>query len=161
MTTLTKIRTTTFEMSDLEVVAITQIDAPRELVWDAHTKPEHLKQWMGVQAGWEMTVAEMDVRPGGAWRWKWEGPDGESLEMHGVFREVLPPSKLVNTENWGDPYPETLNTLTLTAEEGMTTIRSAVHYPTTQDRDNATQPDMLEGWAEGHERLAEYLRGLG
>lgn len=161
MATLTKIRSTTFEMSDLEVVAVTQIDAPRGLVWDAHTKPEHLKQWQTGLPGWAMTVAEMDVRPGGAWRWRWDGPDGESMEMHGVYREVLPPSKLVNTENWGDPYPETLNTLTLTAEEGMTTIRSAVQYPSRQDRDNATETDMLEGWAESNERLAEYLRSLG
>ena len=158
MATATKIRSTTFEMTDLEVVAFTEVDAPRELVWKAHTEPEHLQKWMGVPAGWDMTVAEMDVRPGGKWRWKWEGPDDETLEMHGEYRDVLPPSKLVNTENWGEPYPETVNTLTLTEELGRTTIRSAVRYPTSEARDAATETGMLDGWAQGNEKLIHYLR---
>lgn len=160
MTTATQVRSTTFTIDDLEVVGSTTIDAARELVWAAHTEPEHVRQWLLGPEGWTMPVCEIDLRPGGEWHWVWRREGRDDLEMRGVYKEVLPPARLVNTENWGGPYPETLNTLTLTEENGHTTIRSAVRYPTNEARDAALETGMLDGWAESNERLERYLESL-
>ena len=90
--TTTKHRTTFTTPSDVEIVATRVFDAPRRLVWEAHTKPEHVTQWLLGPEGWTMPICEMDVRPGGKWRWGWQkGDGGETMEMTGEFREVVPP----------------------------------------------------------------------
>ena len=69
----------------------------------------------------ERSAKHLDLRPGGAWRYVWSGPDDAELEMHGVYREITPPERLVSTESWGEDWPEMLNTLILTEEDGKTT----------------------------------------
>lgn len=160
MATATKIRSTTFETTDFEVIGITEVDAPRDKVWKAHTEPEHLKKWMNAPEGWDMTEADMDVKEGGEWHWKWIGPGEETMEMRGEYREIQEPAKLVNTENWGEPFPETINTMTLTEEYGKTTVRTAVRYPSGDARDKAISTGMLDGWAEANERLAAYVKTM-
>ena len=153
--------TTTFaHPSDTEVVGTSIVDAPRELVWDAHTKPEHVKKWLLGPDDWTMPVAEIDLKRGGKWHYVWEGPEAEPLEMHGEYLEVVPHERLVNTENWGGEFPETLNTLILTDEGGKTKIESRVTYPTKEARDAALATGMEEGWGQSYDRLQDYLRGL-
>lgn len=153
-------KTTFTTPSDREVVATRAFDAPRTLVWDCFTKPEHVKNWMLGPDGWTMPVCGIDLRPGGKWHWVWRRTDGTEMEMNGEYREIVPPERLVQTENWGAEWPETLNTLVLTEENGRTTTVTTVLYPSKEARDRATTTGMEDGWARSNERLDEYLRSI-
>ena len=166
MTTTTASRTAAFPTtfttpSDRELVATRVVAAPRALVWDMWTRPEHVSQWLLGPDGWTMPVCEIDLRPGGAWHWVWRGPDGREMEMRGEYREVLPPERLVHTERWGADWPETINTLVLTEADGRTTMTATVLYPSPEARDAAMATGMTDGWSRSNDRLAEYLERLG
>ncbi|MDQ3871050.1 MAG: SRPBCC family protein [Chloroflexota bacterium] len=161
MSTASKTGTTTFTTpSDREIVMTRVVDAPRELVFEVHTNPEHMPHWMLGPEGWTMPVCEIDLRPGGAWHFVWRHSDGREMEMRGVYQEITPPERLVNTESWGGDWPETLNTLVLTEEDGKTTITSTMLYPSKEARDAALQTGMADGASETYHRLDEYLRTL-
>ena len=146
--------------SDREVVITRVVDAPRTLVWEVWTDPEHVPNWLLGPEGWTMPVCEIDLRPGGAWRYVWRKADGSELEMQGSYREVTSPERLVSTESWGGDWPETLNTLTLTEALGETTITQTILYPSQEARDAAIQTGMKEGAAQSFDRLADYLGTL-
>ncbi|HUF08044.1 MAG TPA: SRPBCC family protein [Rhodothermales bacterium] len=157
--TETKIGKTVFTTpSDNEIVAIREVNAPRDLVWDHWTSPEHVPNWMTGPEGWTMPVCEIDLRPGGAWHFVWRRSDGNEMGMVGEYKEIAPPGRLVNTENWGGDWPETINTLVLTEKDGKTTMTCKVAYPSKEAREAATQTGMLEGWSQSYDRLDEYLR---
>ena len=161
MDTAARAGATTFTTpSDREIVATRVFDAPRRLVFEAHTSPEHLPHWMLGPDGWTMPVCEVDLRPGGAWHFVWRRQDGTEMEMGGVYMEVVPPERLVNTESWGGDWPETLNTLVLAEEDGRTTLASTVLYPSREARDAALRTGMKEGWSAGFDRLDEHLRTM-
>jgi uncharacterized protein YndB with AHSA1/START domain len=150
---------TTFSTpSDREIVATRVFDAPRQLVWDVHTRPEHVSKWMLGPDGWTMPICEIDLRPGGAWHWVWRRSDGTEMGMRGVYREVTPPERLVNTESWGGDWPDTINTLVLTEKSGKTTVTTTVLYPSKDARDAALKTGMKEGWSTSYDRLDAYLR---
>ncbi len=146
--------------SDREVVAVRVVDAPRQLVWEAWTNPEHVRHWLLGPDGWTMPVCEIDLRPGGEWRFVWRGPDGAEMAMRGVYREVAPPARLVATESWGGGWPDTLNTLTFSEQGGKTTVTETVLYPTKEARDGALGSGMKDGVSRSFERLDDYLRDL-
>jgi len=146
--------------SDREIVATRVVDAPRRLVFEAWTNPKHVPHWMTGPEGWTMPVCEIDLRPGGAWHFVWRQPDGTEMEMRGVYQEVTPPERLVNTESWGSDWPDTLNTLVLSEKEGKTTMTSTVLYPSKAARDAALGTGMKDGWAASNDRLDEYLRTM-
>ena len=161
MATANEINATTFTTpSDREVVITRGVDAPRQLVWETWTRPEHLQQWLLGPEGWTMPICEMDLRPGGDWRWGWRREDGCEMEMHGIYKEIVPPERLVSTESWGGEWPETINTLLLSEENGRTTITQRILYPSKQARDAALQTGMKEGVNVSYDRLATYLRTL-
>ena len=143
--------------SDREVVFTRVFNAPRRLVFEAWTNPKHVTRWMLGPEGWTMPVCEIDLRPGGAWHFVWRRANGTQMEMRGVYREVTPPERLVSTESWGGDWPETLNTLVLSEENGKTTIGNTVLYPSKEARDAALQTGMKAGLSESFDRLAEYL----
>ena len=158
MASTEKIGGTTFTTpSDRELVMTFTVDAPRDRVFDAWTRPEHLPRWMLGPEGWTMPVCESNLRPGGAWRFVWRRAEGAEMEMRGVYREIEPPGRLVSTESWGGDWPETLNTLVLTEEDGRTTLRLTVLYPSKAARDAASATGMKEGAARSFERLAGYV----
>src|SRR5262245_58096521 len=129
MTVAHKVGSTTLTMpSDREIVITRVVDAPRRLVFEAFTNPVHVPHWMLGPQGWTMPVCEIDLRPGGAWRFVWRHTDGSEMAMHGVYQEIVPPERLVSTEVWGGDWPEALNTLILTEEGGRTTIVTQVLY---------------------------------
>jgi uncharacterized protein YndB with AHSA1/START domain/DNA-binding transcriptional ArsR family regulator len=162
MATAPEAGTTTLTMpSDREIVLTRTFDAPRRLVFDAYTDPEHVPHWLLGPDGWTMPVCEIDLRPGGKWHFVWRNTDGAEMEMRGVYREIVPPERLVNTESWGDDWPETLNTLTLSEKDGRTTIAQSVVYPSKEARDRALGTGMKDGASMSFDRLAEYLRGMG
>jgi uncharacterized protein YndB with AHSA1/START domain len=147
--------------SDREIVATRLVEAPRSLVWEVWTRPEHLPRWLLGPDGWTMPVCTIDLRPGGAWHFLWRGPGGAQLEMRGTYQEVVPPERLVRTESWGEDWPETLNTLVLTEADGKTTMTCTVLYPSRAARDKALGTGMKDGWSKSYDRLDVYVRARG
>jgi uncharacterized protein YndB with AHSA1/START domain len=162
MATTTKVGATTFTMpSDREVVATRVFDAPRSLVFEAWTNPDYLPRWMLGPEGWTMPVCEIDLRPGGAWHFQWRHADGSEMSLHGVYKEIVPPERLVNTESWGGDWPDTLNTVLLSEKNGKTTMTHTVLYASKAARDAAMKTGMKEGMNKSFNRLAEQLRTMG
>jgi uncharacterized protein YndB with AHSA1/START domain len=161
MATANEVGTTTFTTpSDVEIASTRVFDAPRRLVWEAYTNPEHVPHWMLGPEGWTMPVCEIDLRPGGSWHFVWRRADGSEMAMHGLYKEVSPHERLVNTETWGPEWPETLNTLLLSEQDGRTTITQTARYPSQEARDTAYQTGMKDGMIVSFNRLADYLRTL-
>lgn len=146
--------------TELELVITRDFDAPRRLVWDAHVRPEHIPRWMLGPPGWTMTVCEVDLRPGGSWHFVWRHAGGEEMSMTGVYREIAPPERLVNTEAWGGDWAETLSTMILTEAGGATTMRNTMRYPSKEARDRALESGMKDGLDISYDRLDEVLRSL-
>ena len=146
--------------SELEARFSRLFDAPRELVWKAWTEKEHMQKWMTGPEGWTMEVLENDFRPGGSWKYVWRKTNSTEMEMNGVYREIVSPSKLVSTENWGGPYPETVNHLVLTEEHGKTRMTLSIIYPTVEARDAALQTGMDDGMAVSFDRLNKLASNL-
>lgn len=159
MTASTIGETTFTTPSDREIEMTRLFDAPRQLVFDAFTNPAHVPHWFGPR-GWSVPVCEIDLRPGGSWRYVLSGPDGEEMGMSGVYREITPPERIVTTESFDDYPGESLNTLTLTEEDGKTRYTVTVLYADKETRDAVLASGMSEGAAETLERLAEHLEAL-
>jgi uncharacterized protein YndB with AHSA1/START domain len=161
MATANKMGTTAFTTpSDKEIAMSRVFDAPRRLVWEAHTNPTHVSQWLLGPPGWTMPVREIDLRPGGTWRFVWRKSKGEEMEMQGVYREVKPPERLVSTERWGPEWPETINTLVLTEKDGRTTLTQTVLYPSKEARDAALKTGMKDGANQSYDRLEAHVRSM-
>jgi len=147
--------------SDREIVMTRVFDAPRRLVFEGMTKPELIKRWLFGPPGWTMTVCEDEVRVGGAFRWAWRGPNGEEMSMRGVYREVVPPERIVRTESFefgcDAQAGEQIGTLVLTEQGGKTTLTLTVLYPSNEARDGAIASGMEHGVAAGYDRLDELL----
>ena len=159
MVTTSKANPTTFTTpTDREVVITRTFDAPRRFVFEAHTKPEHVRQWMLGPDGWTMPVCEIDLRAGGTWHFVWRKSDGAELDMRGSYRDVVPPERIVSTESWGGPWPETVNTTVLTEENGRTKMTLTILYPSKEARDAALQTGMKDGATQSYDRLDEYIR---
>ena len=153
-------RTTFTTPSDREIAVTRVFDAPRQLVFDAHTKPEHIQNWMLGPDGWSMPVCEVDFRPGGAWHFVWRRADGAEMGMRGSDKEIVPPAKIVTIESWGPDWPDTINTLELTEKDGRTTLTTTILYPSKDARDAALKTGMKDGMTQTFERLADYLKSM-
>ena len=146
--------------SDREIVMTRMFDAPRELVFEAMSKPEHMQEWWGPR-GFTMPVCEIDFRPGGAYRFVQRGPDGDEYAFRGEFREIVRPERIVWTfEFEGMPGNVSLDTVTLEEEDGRTTLTSRSVFDTVEQRDGMLQSGMETGAAETYDRLAELLEKM-
>jgi uncharacterized protein YndB with AHSA1/START domain len=146
--------------SDREIVMTRVFDAPRDLVFEAHTSCEHMTNWWGPRK-YEFASCEIDFRPGGTWRIVHRGPDGEELGFHGEFREIVRPERIVWTfefEGW--PGQVSVETLTLDEHDGKTTVTATSVWDSVQDRDGMLGSGMESGAAETYDRLDEYLEVL-
>jgi len=145
--------------SDRELAMIRSFDAPRGLVWDAWTKPELLKQWLGVRGGWTFAVCEVDLQVGGKYRYVWRGPSGAEMGMGGVFREVVKPERLVATEKFDESWYEgdAMDTTTFVERGGQTTVTTTVKYASKAVRDAVLKSPMESGVAESYNKLDEVL----
>ena len=143
---------------DREVLMTRVFDAPRKLVFDALTKPELLKRWFGPH-GWTLTECEVDLRVGGAWRFFSHGPDGRSMGMRGVYREIVPSERLQYTEAFDDfaQHGEAIVTTTLEERDGKTTLTNLILSPSRDVRDAVIRSGMEHGAAETYDRLARLL----
>ncbi len=145
---------------DRDLVISRDFAAPRKLVYDAHTKPELVRQWLLGPPGWTMPVCDMDVRVGGRYRWEWrKETDGTTMGMGGVYREVKAPERLVSTEKFDDAwYPgESLNTLVLVEKGGRTTLTQTMRYESREAREAVIKSGMEQGVAASYDRLDDVL----
>jgi len=145
--------------SDREIVLTRVFDAPRQLVFDALSKPELLKRWFGPH-GHSLVVCEVDFRVGGAWRFVLESPDGRSMGMSGVYREIVPTERTVHTEAFDDYPGDSVITTVLTEHDGKTTLTATALYESREVRDAVIASGMEHGAAETYDRLADLLPSL-
>lgn len=148
--------------SDREIAMSRVFNAPRKLVYEAFTKPELLTQWLGTHNGWKMTVCEIDLRPGGKYRYAWEGRQGMKMSMGGEYREIVPAERIVATEQFDDPwYPGgAVGTTTFVEQAGETTVTIGVRYDSKETRDGVLKTPMEQGVAAGFDTLAEILKAM-
>ena len=145
--------------SDREVAMTRVFDAPRNLVWDALTKPELVKRWLGVRAGWSLDVCEIDLKVGGKYRYVWRGPNRAEMGMGGVYREIMRPERLVATEKFDESwYPgDAVDTTVLVEKGGKTTLTMTVLYASKEARDGVLKSPMASGVEESYNTLADLL----
>jgi uncharacterized protein YndB with AHSA1/START domain len=148
--------------SDREIAMTRTFDAPRRLVFDAFTKPELIRRWLGVRAGWTMPVCEVDLRVGGKYRYVWRGPKGNDMGMGGVFREIVAPERIVATEKFDDSWyaGEAVDTTVFVEKGGRTTVTMTVRYESKEARDGVLAGPMATGVGESYDKLAEYLASV-
>jgi uncharacterized protein YndB with AHSA1/START domain len=149
--------------SDREVQAIRRFNARRDLVFKALTTPDLVMRWMHGPNGWTLAVCEIDLRPGGAFRYVWRKANGREMGMGGTFREVVPPARIVHTEIFDEDWTggETTVTTTLTEDHGTTTLAVTVLYASKAARDAALETNFAAGMEAGYEALATLLPSLG
>lgn len=146
--------------TDRTILLTRAFDAPRELVFEAHSKPEHLRRWWG-PARYELVVCDMDFRPGGTWRFVQRAPDGTEHGFHGEYREIVRPERLVYTfEYEGAPGNVAVETITFDERDGRTLATNLVVFDTPEVRDAVIASGMQSGAAESNDRLEAYLRTL-
>jgi uncharacterized protein YndB with AHSA1/START domain len=147
--------------SDTTIRLTRLFDAPRHLVFEAMTKPEHIRRWWGcLGEGYSVPVCEVDLRPGGKWRFVNRHPNGE-VTFRGIYCEIAPPDRLVFTEVM-EPFPEPGSTVTatFTDEGGKTRLVVLAEYPTQEVRDMVLSSGMERGAAISYDRLEEVAREL-
>ena len=143
-----------------EIVMTRVFAAPRQLVFDAHTKPELVRRWLLGPPGWSMPVCEIDLRVGGKYRYVWRhDTNGTQMGMGGVYREIRAPERLVHTEKFDEAwYPgEGVGTLVLVELGGRTTLTHTMRYESREARDAVLKSGMEKGVTASYDRLAELL----
>src|SRR2546428_7805996 len=141
-----------------DIVMTRVFDAPRQLVFDAHTKPELVKRWLLGPPGWSMPVCEIDLRVGGKYRYVWRHDrEGTEMGMGGVYREIVAPERIVNTEKFDEAWTpgEAVGTLVLVEQGGTTTLTYTMRYESRAARDAVIKSNMESGVAGNHDRVPE------
>jgi uncharacterized protein YndB with AHSA1/START domain len=147
--------------SETEICMTRLFDAPRHLVFEAMSKPEHVKRWWGrLGEGYSVPVCEIDLRVGGKWRFVNRHPKGEAA-FHGEYREITPPSRIVFTEIF-EEFPDTVSVVTsvLTDEGGKTRFTATVRYPSREVRDMVVASGMARGAGISYDRLEDLVAEL-
>lgn len=147
--------------SDREIEMTRVFDAPRDLVFEAMTRPEHVKEWWGrLGEGYSVPVCEIDLRPGGTWRFVNRHPKGEAA-FHGEYLEIAPPGRLVFTEIF-EEFPDEVSVVTsvFTEEAGKTRLTVTVRYSSLEVRDMVIGSGMARGAAISYDRLEELVATL-
>ena len=145
---------------NLDLVITRIFNAPRELVFDAWTKAEHLQQWQGAPRGFTVTTEKSDIRPGGGFRICMRSPEGVDHWLQGSYREITRPERLVFTHAWldasGKTNQQTLVTVTFAERDGKTemTLRQT-GFQSAESRDGHRM-----GWTSALDVLADYLKKL-
>ena len=148
--------------SDCEILIARDFHAPRQLVFDAFTKPELVRRWLLGPPGWTMPVCEIDLQVGGAYRYVWRKAGVKDMGMGGIFREIAPPERLAATEKFDDSwYPgEALDTTVFVEDGDITRVAINVLYESKEACDIARGSGMEHGTAAGYDRLEEMLSSM-
>lgn len=154
--------------ADREIVITRVFAAPRELVWQVWTQPDHIAKWWGPR-GFTTRVEGVDLRAGGKWRYVMVGPDGTEYPVHGVFREVVPPERIVTTdefdEGWQPPQPIDLPrgivVTALFADEGdKTRLTLRIVHATAEDKQKHEAMGVVGGWQSSFDCMDDYLASI-
>src|SRR6478609_3138865 len=150
--------------TDRQILITREFDAPRHLVYKAWTTPELVKRWWHANRG-QVTIAEIDLRVGGTWRYVSVTESGREVAFHGEYREIVPNERLVSTEVYeGIPDADqhaALNTLTLTERDGRTLLTVLVEHPTREGRDAHINSGMEPGMQDAFDLLEQVAVSLG
>ena len=142
--------------TDEQILITREFDAPKELVYKAWTTPELVRRWWHANRG-EVTVAEIDLRVGGTWRYVAVTDGGFEVAFHGEFREIVPNERIVSTEVYeGVPDAETVNTMTLTEVDGRTLLEILVQHSSKEHRD----AQIASGMEAGMQDALDLLEGV-
>jgi uncharacterized protein YndB with AHSA1/START domain len=146
--------------TDEQILITREFNAPKELVYTAWTTPELVKRWWNAKRG-EVTVAEIDLRVGGMWRYVMVTDDGFEVGFHGEFREIVPNERIVATEVYeGMPDAEAVNTVTFTEVDGRTTLTILVQHSKKEHRDAHIESGMEAGMQDAMDLLEEVAVSL-
>jgi uncharacterized protein YndB with AHSA1/START domain len=146
--------------ADDQILITREFDAPRHLVYKAFTTPELVKRWWHANRG-EMTVAEIDLREGGKWRYVMVAEGGFEVGFHGEYREIVPNERIVSTEIYeGMPGAEAVNTMTLTEADGRTTLEILVQHASKENRDAHIESGMEAGMQDAMDLLEQVAVSL-
>ena len=146
--------------SDTSVQVERTFDAPAQLVWDAHTKPELIRQWLLGPDGWDMPICDVDLRPGGDFHYRWAHPTEGAFSSKGTFSTVTPVSYLAFTERMEGFEGESQNSYTLVERDGRTTITMSMDFGSQEARDGAVATGMADGIGVSFDRLEALLPSL-
>ena len=152
--------------TDEQILITREFDAPRHLVFEAWTTPELVRRWWHARRG-EMTVAEIDLRVGGQWRYAMVTEDGFEVAFHGEYLEIVPNERIVSTETY-EGVPEgvseadatTVNTATFAEADGRTTVTILVQAPSKATRDAIVEAGMEAGLQDALDLLEEVAVSL-
>ncbi|MGE0237291.1 MAG: SRPBCC family protein [Parvibaculaceae bacterium] len=147
-------------LGDREILMTRRFDAPRELVFDAFTKPRLIKCWLTGPEGWSLPVCEVDLKAGGALRYVWRHRDGTEMGMSGTFHEITRPERIVHVELFDEDWTggETVVTTVFVAQgTDQTLLRQTILYASRQARDQVLKSPMEGGVAQSYDRLARLL----
>jgi uncharacterized protein YndB with AHSA1/START domain len=146
--------------ADTQILITREFDAPRHLVYRAWTTPELIKRWWAGERG-EVTSVEVDLRPGGKWRYVMTANGGFEVAFHGEYREVVPGERLVSTEIFeGMPDAAAVTTTTFTERDSRTTLSILVQHQTKENRDAHVNSGMEGGMQESLTNLEKVARTL-
>ncbi len=146
--------------TDEQILITREFDAPKHLVYEAWTTPELVKRWWNANRG-EVTIAEIDLRVGGKWRYVMVTESGFEVGFHGEFREIVPDERIVSTEVYeGFPEGEALNTLTLTEAGARTTLTILVQHSSKEHRDAHVNSGMEAGMQDAMDLLEQVAVSL-
>ena len=146
--------------TDDQIIITREFDAPKHLVYKAWTTPELVKRWWSANCG-EVTVAEIDLRVGGKWRYVMVTDRGGEFAFHGEYREIVPNERIVSTEVFeGMPHAEAVDTLTLTESDGRTTVTILVQHQTKEHRDAHIESGMEAGLQDALDLLEQVALSL-
>jgi uncharacterized protein YndB with AHSA1/START domain len=148
--------------SDREIAFTRVFNAPRRLVFDAYTKCEYLKKWLGVIPDWSWDVCKIDLKVGGSYRYVWRNVNGTEMGMGGVYREIVTNERIVATEKFDESWYEgdALDTTTFVESEGKTTLTIVVKYGSKEIRDNVLESGAADGMNAGFDNLEVLLASL-
>jgi len=146
--------------TDEQILITREFDAPKHLVYKAWTTPELVERWWHANRG-EVKSIDIDLRVGGSWRYVMETPDGFEVAFHGEYRELVPDERIVSTEVYeGFPDGEAVDTLTLSEEDGRTTLSILVQHSSKEHRDGHIESGMEDGMQDAFDLLEQVAASL-
>lgn len=154
--------------SDREIVITRVLNAPRELVFQAWTEVQHIEQWWGPQ-GFTTHVPELNLCPGGQWRYVMTGPDATIYPIEGIFHEIIPFERIVTSDRFGEGIDKLLNahlprgmvsTVLFEDFEGKTQLKIQIMHQSVEDRRKHEEIGVIPEWNSNFNCLEEYLSTL-
>ena len=153
-------------IGEQEFVVERQFTAPRTLMFQVFTQPEHLKRWWAPRP-YTIPVCTIDLQPGGIWHYCMRSPEGQDQWARSVYREIVPPEKLTYTTTFADEHanpiegmPEHLTTLVFMEEAGKTSVTARVQFASAAALSVAVDIGMLQGMSMTWDYRVEYVQGL-